>query len=720
MLERFREYEPHIAAVLGVRYCTVCQTNGQSLLLEGDERFTAPVVAAALARRGLEVTGVRPGDGVTDWHADVAEEGRGGPGRYLLWCAYGRPDRVQSLVVMGERDRPLIGIGADRRRWSRAWWHRDHSPLSGRLRVTEDQAERWARVLGTSLPSPAEVLTLLAEDADRPDAAQGLEYLPARRAEMGARYWTICGLRFGRTGDDHALVQDDEPLTEDVVARRLRAMGLEPLTVEWAAGRWVADLASPVPRHGLRHYVRRGKRAHADEIRSLIPRVDHEQLYYRKDSGRWERWSGLIPGAGRSPHHLDDINDDESEIMLIGREQAERVARALDIELPGDDELVAVAGRLRAGEPAPSLPLRYRELSPRFQAAVGARYCTTVRVPVPPGSRREEWAQAAALLFGDRPFTPSLVADTLTGMGLRVVSVRPCDWPPGDWWAELDGEPRCWDERLDAVCRRGEYDRVRYLERRLPDVGVHLGCDPEDGSWGPLGWTAGLPRGWWARTENRDWAPHPPDEESRLLVTREQAERLARALGTTLPAGERWEELVQVAATALDGLQCSEYSPALREVFGVGYWSLCTLSQHGEPALRALVLGEEPLDAVTVAEQLRDIGVEATGLTWHRDPEVSEWRGELVADTSEDAFSYYTHNLRPSGDLGEILVLKGDVKMWYDPSLARWNRSDPRNMAGSVLVSRRSAERLARRRGGRLPGEDEFVALTSMYVPPRS
>jgi hypothetical protein len=183
---------------------------------------------------------------------------------------------------------------------------------------------------------------------------------------------------------------------------------------------------------------------------------------------------------------------------------------------------------------------------------------------------------------------------------------------------------------------------------------------------------------------------------------------------------QQWEGLIHAAAAAVDGFRCSEYSPALRETFGVRYWSLCMLSQDAAAPLRVLVLAEEPLNEAIVGEQLRRTGVHATGLTWHRDRETCEWRGELVTAPPEDTFRYYAHNLRPSGDLGEIVVRKGDTHMYYDSSLARWDRGELSVTPGHTLISRQSAERLARQGDSRLPGEDALTELTSTYHPARS
>ncbi|MBC6457775.1 hypothetical protein [Actinomadura sp. HBU206391] len=705
MLERFREYPPDVRDLLGFRYCTACAAGEQKFLLEGDEPFTAPLVAAALARRGLRVLSVRAGDGVMDWQAEVSEEPQVGP--YVVWCPYGRPDRVYSLVIMGgagERERPLTGFNSERRRWGRTWWTREHGWISSCLSITLDQAERWARVLGTSLPSPAELGTGPARDDDEPEVLRCKEYLPEHRDLAGARYWAICDLPL----DEFALIQADEPLTEELVGGRLRALGLEPTTIEWSARRWRASLAAPVPHRGLRHYVRRGKRDRSDEIYALCPAVGHDRLYFSRRSGRWERWSGLVPGAGRAPHALDDMNDDESEILLVSREQAERVAWAKGIELPDDDELIALAGGFGTGEVASPALTRCRELGPSLQAVLGARYCTTVRTVVPSWRRGEEAVDLPALLFGDRPFTAARVADALTAMGVVVETVRPCDRPPGEWWAHVTEDPRCWDEGFDAVCRGGEYDRVGFVERRLTDPDVHLGWDSALNGWGPLLWTTGLTPDWWARGD---------EEEHRLLVTREQAERLALALGTPLPADEEWDGLARTATTAVGGLRCREYSPALREAYGVRYWSLCRLARDSGSELSVLLLSDRPLDAAGADEGVREAGVEAAGLTWHRDHEVAEWRGRLVTAPEPDVFHHHAQGLGPSGHVREIVVSKGSVKIWYDPSLRRWNRGALKGAADGPMVGRRTAERLARPSGRPLPGEAELAELTSTFSP---
>jgi len=750
VLARFREYPPPLQTVLGARYCATCRVGGQDFLLEGDEPFTAPVVAAALTRLGLRIAAVKAGDYPMDWQADLQDDQvpwqDGDAPVYEVWCPSGRPDQAHSLVIPGERW-PLIGVGPDSHgRWRRRWWRRAPGWLTLHLRVTPEQAERWARVFQTTLPSPDEVHDLAAAPADADDVGPGLlkaaEYAPKDRAAMGARYWSICELRIGRreSPDDHVLIQADEPLTPEIVTARLRALDLEPLTVEWKSrtwnpDRWVATLAAPPPRGRLRYRVRRGKDDRADTIRWLTLSLGQAHLYFSRRTGRWERWSGRIPGAGYAPHHLDDVNDDDSELLLVGREQAERFARALDLDLPDEDTLVALGGEYRPGEPDPASPptrlRRGRELGPRFREAIGARYCTTVRLSPRPSWEAwtgwADWAAFAVLLFGDEPFTPPAVARALEELGVPVTAVRPGDWPPGEWMVDTAVTPRCWDDPVTAVCDGTRYDEIRYLERRLADPPVHVGGDFDDGRWRPLLWTADLPRSWWAHGEDPRF-PHLANGESRFLVTREQAERLARALGTTVPSDDG--HLGRAAAQALDSLRCAEYSPFLRRVYGARYWAKCRLTSRTEPELQAIVLGERPLDAAAVLEQLDRMGVAAEDLTWHRqrlidedDDEdgevtlVAEWRGRLVSAPPPDAFRYHASGLRPSGHVREITISRGDISIWYADSLARWDRSTRDDPSPGPLVTRQTAERMARLWDGHLPSEGTLTELTSPYSP---
>jgi hypothetical protein len=742
MLERFREYPADARGVLGARYCTLCVAGGEVLLLEGDERFTPALVAARLADRGLPVLSVRAGDGVMDWHAEVTAEKASGSAasRLRLYCPYGHPEQTLSLVIMGwskGQERPLIGISADRRRWGANWLHRDHGPLAHRLALTSEQAARRARLLGTVLPEPQEFAALLRAEEDRRASLRCKEYRPARQAVLGMRYWATCVLQHDGSPVGYALVQAREPVRDRDVEEQLRALGAVPRTIDWSGHGWRAALTSPLRPDGVRYYLQRGAGLREDEVRTMLARVDDQLLYFQTGHQRWARWSGLMPGSGPppgQPWEKFDSQGDESELLLIGRDQAGRLARAERIPLPDERWLAALAATYRPAAAADDGPggavrpalVRSRPLAAPLRAP-GARFCTTVRVAVPQRASRGNYHDFPALLLGDEPFTPASVAAALSRLGLPVSGVTACEWPPGEWWVELAAPPpRCWDDGFRVVCEPGGYDRVLYLERRLTDPDVSVGCLPGARGWETLAWTAGQSREWWGH--GRNWGfPLTGNPELRLLVTRAQAADLARALGAPLPAEDEWTGLTRAAGAVLDGLHCHEYPPTWRRLYGARYWSRCTLQRDGAPALQAFILAEQPLTASAVAGELRQSGIEATGLAWHADgrsrgaPAASawsgEWRGRLLMAPLPGALGYRTGYVHPAGGTGDVILVRGTATLWYSADLARWQRSEREEPERGVVISRGAAEQLVRRHGRELPAEDEFRELAATYRP---
>jgi len=128
----------------------------------------------------------------------------------------------------------------------------------------------------------------------------------------------------------------------------------------------------------------------------------------------------------------------------------------------------------------------------------------------------------------------------------------------------------------------------------------------------------------------------------------------------------------------LDGLHCHEYPPTWRRLYGARYWSRCTLQRDGAPALQAFILAEQPLTASAVAGELRQSGIEATGLAWHADgrspgaPAASawsgEWRGRLLMAPLPGALGYRTSYVHPAGGTGDVSLVRGTATLWYSVS----------------------------------------------------
>lgn len=228
----FREYPVELRSVLGARYCTTClvirpggSTDGEAELLQGDEPFTADVVARRLRGRGSEVASVRRLGPRKEWVAELAVSGRdalenqepavggeagigGAPaaGRRNDEADAGQPPAYRYLALVGKdyvEVRNVVRYGTRGEHgeyvaynWRRHRWdtardlgtlrHEDHDGERF-LRVSREQAERLARGFGQELPSDDVLDAVIGEGTRRRRSmAEGRQELYAARAERFA------------------------------------------------------------------------------------------------------------------------------------------------------------------------------------------------------------------------------------------------------------------------------------------------------------------------------------------------------------------------------------------------------------------------------------------------------------------------------------------------------------------------------------------------------